>query len=245
MNRVFVTGDTHGDDDIGKLKGNAFPQSATLAKDDYLIVAGDFGGVFFGTLDNKTDLYDVPSKLRPFIGADYYLLKWYEERNYTTLFVDGNHENHALLDSYPVEIWNGGKVHKINSSVYHLMRGQVFNIGDIKIFTMGGASSIDKQYRDENISWWSRELPSKEEYAEAKKNLDRNNNVVDYVITHCASTQITKAINEDKIIDELTDFLDFIEKEVKYKHWYFGHYHGNRVIDSKHTMLYEKIIEIT
>lgn len=36
--------------------------------------------------------------------------------------------NFELLNSYPVEIWNSGKVHKISDSVLHLMLGQVFLI---------------------------------------------------------------------------------------------------------------------
>lgn len=44
-NRLFVTGDTHGDYDIGKLSADRF-DSRKLDKDDYLIVAGDFGLVF-------------------------------------------------------------------------------------------------------------------------------------------------------------------------------------------------------
>ena len=40
--------------------------------------------------------------------------------------VDGNHENFDFLYSFPVEDWNGGKVHKITDNIVHLMRGHVF-----------------------------------------------------------------------------------------------------------------------
>ena len=39
------------------------------------------------------------------------------------LLMVSNHENHDALDAYPVEFWNGGKVHKISDSIIHLMRG--------------------------------------------------------------------------------------------------------------------------
>ena len=52
-----------------------------------------------------------------------------EEKPFTTLYVDGNHENFDRLYGYPIENWQGGKVHKIRPSVLHLMRGQVFEIG--------------------------------------------------------------------------------------------------------------------
>ena len=38
------------------------------------------------------------------------LLDWYNDKPWTTLFCDGNHENFDLLSKYPVEEWNGGKV---------------------------------------------------------------------------------------------------------------------------------------
>ena len=114
------------------------------------------------------------------------VLDWLEEKSYTTLFVDGNHENFDRLNAYPMEEWHGGKVHKIRPSVLHLMRGQIFNICDKKVFTFGGASShdisdgildtedpdfktkkklLDKRramYRIKHLSWWKEELASKE-----------------------------------------------------------------------------------
>lgn len=53
----------------------------------------------------------------------------------------GNYENFDQLYNYPIEEWNGGKIHKINDSVFHLMRGQVFKIDGKSFFTFGGASS--------------------------------------------------------------------------------------------------------
>lgn len=41
-----------------------------------------------------------------------------------------------ILDSYPVEEWHGGKVHFIKPSVIHLMRGQVFDIDDLKFLLL-------------------------------------------------------------------------------------------------------------
>lgn len=63
--------------------------------------------------------------------------------NFKKLLTDGNHENFDRLYAYPVEMWHGGKVHKIRPSVIHLMRGQIFELEEKKIFTFGGASSHD------------------------------------------------------------------------------------------------------
>ena len=54
MSRIFITGDTHADYDWKKLMTKSFPVQKELTKDDYVIIAGDFGGVF---LLDRTDKY--------------------------------------------------------------------------------------------------------------------------------------------------------------------------------------------
>ena len=105
---IWVTGDTHGDW-IHRVNMDSFPEQREMSKDDYVIILGDFG-----------IWRDSPQQR--------WYLNWLEERNFTTLFIDGNHENYDILDSYPVEEWHGGKVHFIKPSIIHLMRGQVFDI---------------------------------------------------------------------------------------------------------------------
>jgi len=43
---IFITGDTHIPYDIGKLSTKRFSQQKLLAKNDYVIICGDFGGVW-------------------------------------------------------------------------------------------------------------------------------------------------------------------------------------------------------
>lgn len=64
-------------------------------------------------------------------------------------------------------MWNGGRVHEVMPHVLHLMRGQVFDIDGLSIFTMGGASSHDREWRTEGESWWPEELPSDAERTES------------------------------------------------------------------------------
>lgn len=251
MGRIFVTGDVHGDIDIKKLNTSNFPIQRDLTKDDYVIIAGDFGGVWYGSSDlaSSNPDYILPPQHKAYVGKDDYWLKWLENKPFTTLFVDGNHENHALLDTYAVEEWKGGKIHRIRPSVIHLMRGQVYEIAGETWFTMGGATSRDQAYRKENLSWWARELPDETEYEEANRNLSRYQYQVDYVITHCIGNRIAGKIsqlteNDTYPQDSLTDYLDGLEDILRYKCWFFGHYHQDMKIDEQHRLLYQDIIEI-
>ena len=185
---IYVTGDTHIPIDIRKLNVKNFPEQRNMTKNDYLIICGDFGGVWN---NSKEELY---------------WRKWLQEKPFTTLWIDGNHENFELLNTFQVQEWKGGKVHFINDSVIHLMRGQVFTIDGLKFFTMGGASSIDKQFRVEGKSWWKEEIPSKEEFDEALDNLDKHKWEVDYVITHTISRRKMEELCYIKEENELNSF---------------------------------------
>lgn len=43
---IYITGDTHIPNDIDKLNEVKFPKQLELTKTDYVIICGDFGGVW-------------------------------------------------------------------------------------------------------------------------------------------------------------------------------------------------------
>lgn len=161
------------------------------------------------------------------------------------MFCDGNHENFELLSKYPVEEWNGGKVHRIGPKILHLMRGQVFTIEDKKFFVMGGAQSHDMALRIPGKDWWAEEIPSFREMDEGLTNLDKVGYKVDYVITHSAPTMVLTSINPTYKPDAVTKYLGFVRQIVKFRWHYFGHYHIDKdFLNHKATCLYNNIIEI-
>lgn len=204
---IYVTGDTHQSVDIHKLSATAFQKQKLLDWCDYVIICGDFGCIWDGG------------------NQDRHWLDWHGSKHYTTLFIDGNHENHPLLNAYPVTSWLGGKVHMIRPNVIHLMRGQVYNIAGKSIFTIGGASSHDIEYRIPGRSWWYEEMPSADEYDEALSNLDRVGWQVDYVVTHCAPDSIQNQLADWYQHDKLTNFLETVKQDLTFDKWFFGHYH--------------------
>ena len=224
---IYITGDCHRKMGMSKFNMKNFPLQKELTKDDYMIICGDFGFPWCNDEEDK------------------YWLDWLHKKNYTTLFVEGNHDNHSILDSLPVSIWNGGKVHFINDSVIHLMRGQVYNINGTKIFTFGGADSIDKAYRIEGKSWWRREMPSNAEYEEGLDNLEKCGWKVDVIISHDCSQSVFEKLMAGLWVKSLTSinkYFEVLEEKLDYWQWYFGHYHDDRQIDPKHRLMYNDII---
>lgn len=230
---IYITGDIHGDIDIHKLSNKALrkaSEESNITEGDYLIICGDFGLVW-------------SSRNSPCFKSEQYWINWLCQKPYTILFVDGNHENHDMLDAMTVSEWNGGKVHFISDNIIHLMRGQVFEIEGKSIFTMGGADSADKQHRIEGKSWWRRELPDQWEYDEAVRNLKMHNNNVDFIISHCAPYTIHSRICLSDQHNDLIDFFENIDQTVNYKRWYNGHYHCDMSID-RHFIVYDRIMPI-
>lgn len=245
---IYVTGDCHGN--FRRLGRKYFPEQTNMTRNDCVIICGDFGG-----------LWDSSE-------AENYWLDWLNDKPWTTLWVDGNHENYTLLSGFPLEIWYGGMAQRIRPNIMHLMRGYVFELQGYTFFTMGGAKSHDmedgildpkapdfetqlimfqirgRRYRVLGQSWWPEELPSEEEYTKARHSLEEHDWAVDYIITHCAPTGVAQAINSHNEADLLTDFLQEIQKRVMYHYWLFGHYHRNQVIDDRHILLWEQIVQI-
>ena len=225
---IYVTGDTHGEE-------NAFTEAQRvgewkIGKGDYLIVCGDFSYVFLNTPEERARLSKIS-----------------REKPYTILFCDGNHENHAELNSLPVEMWHGGKIHRVCENVIHLMRGQIYEIEGKSFFVMGGELSHDRASRTLGKTYWQEELPSESEYEQARENLKKAGMCVDYVITHGAPRTVVEYYLRqapDEHERALLNFLDWVMYEVNYKKWFFGHYHDNQQILGNFYLLYEQIVRV-
>ena len=248
---IYITGDKHGN--IRGLSSANWETGRYLSREDYLVILGDFGLVWS---QEESD-------------SERYWLDWLNDKPWTTLFIDGNHENFDRLNQFPVEEWHGGCVHKVRENVIHLMRGYVFDIDGKKCFTMGGAPSHDiedgiydslsevpgyiacnmyARYRINHLSWWAEEMPSLKEYKRANRNLAEANYEVDFIFTHEApcSAKIFLGYYDLKRGDNenLSMWLNTLLYNVKYSRWYFGHYHCERVATDRCECLYDKIIQI-
>lgn len=218
---LYITGDTHGNfDRILKWTETAKPNKDK----DFLFILGDFGYIW----DSKRTSFEKDN------------LDFISCLPFTTLFIDGNHENHERLNSMRVVNFSGGKAHKVYDSIYHLMRGQVYEIAGKRIFTFGGATSIDKHLRTEGISWWKEEEFNYHEANTAYENLNKIDWEVDYVLTHSAPFSIRDKLFEGNKPSSTERMLEAMLRNIKFKRWYFGHYHIDKKMDN-FTAMYENI----
>lgn len=228
---VYITGDTHGDwRRIEKLRH--------LTDEDTLIVCGDFG------------LWD--GSPREIAGLDRL-----NKLPFTTVWIDGNHENFDRLKSgeFDVVDFHGAWAHRIRDKVFHIRRGEIMTLEGNTFWCFGGASSHDirdgiidpdkykteadfhaavwlanfegKQFRIKGSSWWPEELPSNDEMEYGMAVLNGRNRKVDYVVTHCAPMRVQSVLGF-RGQDRLTIYFDAMLSEgLDFKRWFFGHYHMN------------------
>lgn len=251
---IWITGDIHGDP--SRFSTDSFPEQKEMSKDtDCVIILGDFGLVWDCKGENKNERY---------------WLNWLEEKPFTTLFIDGNHDNIPRLNNYPIKQWRNGLVNEIRPHVLRLRRGEVYTIEHKKFFAFGGASShdisdgildyededwrdkakaLDKQgkymYRIKGLSWWSEELPTDEEMDNGYENLKRENNKVDYIITHSPPASVIALLGQGLYEqDRLTQYLENIRVHTEYKRHFMGHMHLNKAVNDKDILLYEQIVRV-
>lgn len=238
MTRIFITGDIHKNVDIHKLSNTNFPEGKNLTRNDYLIVTGDFGLPWtFG--ESKSDKY---------------WLNWLNNKPYTILFVDGNHENFEALATYPITEINGAKCHEIRDNIFHILRGEIITLNDTEYLCMGGAISIDKLYRKLGLSYWEEEEPSSKEWMKFFENAKGIKNIISHDIPYSvilkyidplkggnSTHPIVKPDNVNKIFEK------FYQNNPQVENWYFGHHHMDIKIKDKNTNFYgyyQKIEEI-
>ncbi len=222
---VYITGDIHGD--LARFQAKEY---RALGKDDTLIICGDFGFLWNNSRHEQRALRKLAAK------------------KYTICFVDGTHENFDLLNAYQITQWNGGKVHQIRPNIYHLMRGQIFTIEDMKFFTFGGGESFDRPARKEHQTWWKEEMPSPEQLYEGAKNIDRAGCKVDVIVTHEPPARIKGMLRLEETdtvkICGLNRYFEELSQICKFHRWYFGAMHCDHTIPPNHTAVFKNLIRL-
>lgn len=226
---IYITGDTHGE--FSKLSNTNWPESTYLTRDDYIIVTGDFG-LIFNPVQSKDEIWWT---------------KWITGKPWTLLFIDGNHDNHPKLNLLPREEKFGGEVGKVAENIFHLRRGEIYEICEKKILTFGGARSIDQAYRTEGISWWPEELPNYADMDHCIESMEKHNRSVDLIIAHTCPQALAPIIagrRGNTVFEDPTQkMLDHITSACSFEHFFCGHWHED-ISYGRYHFIYNKIINV-
>lgn len=213
---IYIISDLHGDKNFKGLQ-----EYLRIAEEnDLLIVLGDIGLKFEDTAENHE-------------FTNYFL-----NIKKNIAFIDGNHENFAYINSFPVDTWKSGTVNRLSEHIVHMKRGSVFEIEGKCFFAFGGCKSSPKWA--EMGLWYAGEEATEEECRYAYENLKKHNFKVDYVLTH----KYESGPVGPKTCINLMKLTEFIEGNVAYRKWYSGHWHRREIVDAKHELVYDSLITV-
>lgn len=210
---IYITGDTHGE----------FSRLSHLKQtnEDMIIVLGDAGINYY--LNNKDD------ELKKIIGL--YGIKLF--------CVQGNHEERPEnIKSYKEVEMFGGKVFIEEKYPYIIFakNGECYNIGGKKVLVIGGAYSIDKNYRLINgYQWFKDEQLTEDEKENMLKKYKGKQ--VDIILSHTCPLKYEPVetfptfMDQTKVDKSMEKFLDIVEETIDYDKWYCGHYHIEKQIE--------------
>ncbi|KAB0667704.1 hypothetical protein F6V25_03130 [Oryzomonas japonica] len=240
---IWITGDLHGGETAWHISSSRFKEGN---RGDIVISLGDLGGVWY---------HDYHTNEKHHRREDFFLESQLRQR-FLWLAVDGNHENFARLfgGEFPLVDIFGGKAYRIRDHVYYLKRGEVYTIEGATLLAFGGAMSHDKEPgwiyppnsmgawgsgkewnpgRTEGIDWWPEEIPSREDFENACRNLDRIGWKVDYVISHtCPQSRLAHFLHGSLPSDPTGIILQEIYERLEFGSWHFGHFHFEKRVDN-------------
>ena len=89
-------------------------------------------------------------------------------------------------------------------------------------------------------------IPTEEEMEEGRQNLLSHGNEVDFIVTHCCASSTLALISQGMYEQDLLNgYLEELRQKVKFKKWFFGHYHDNKNVNVEEILLYEQVIRIS
>lgn len=226
---IYITGDIHGN--RGRLyEIKYFCEQNHTTLDDYLIVLGDVG------INYCKDMRD--NILKNIVA----------ESPITFVCIRGNHELRPTdVSTYKEKEMFGGVVYQEEEypNIIFLKDGGEYKIDGRKFLAIGGAYSVDKDYRLLNgWNWFSNEQLSLEERNEISEKV--NGKKYNYVLTHTCPFEwqptelFLSSVDQSKVDKSMEIWLGELERTITYDKWYFGHFHGNKNM-GKYEMLFEKI----
>jgi len=210
---IYITGNTHRD--FSKF------YSFKSKEDDMLIVLGDTGINYYLNEEDK-NCKEYLKKLK---------LKLFCVRG-------NNEESPENMSTYKEAEMFGGEVfiEEEYPNLIFAKDGETYNIDGKKILVIGGAYSVDKQYRLlHGYKWFKEEQLTKEEMDTILAKVKGKH--FDIVLTHTCPYKyeprevFMQGLDQSKVDKSMEHFLDKIEENINYDKWYCGHYHTEKQVD--------------
>lgn len=228
---MSLVSDTHGD-------FSRFSYYDKLKKDIAVIICGDAGVNYY--LNKK----------------DYKLKKTLQETlpKVTFYLVRGNHEARpqsliTMKEVYDIEVAGNVWVEEEFPNIKYLKDGEVYTIDGKRALVIGGAYSIDKEYRLINGWQWfpTEQLSATEREAITEKYAGQH---FDLVLSHTCPypwqpfDKFLSYVDQTKVDNSMEYWMENLSHKISYNLWIFGHFHDDRQINYFSQMVSEEIYDL-
>lgn len=232
IKHYLITGDTHG----SLARFSNINTELYKPEETAIIILGDVGFNYY--LDER----DTRLKRRA------------QALGFTFYCVRGNHE------SRPVHIKGMEKMldNIVENYIYiepefpnirYLIDGYDYFFLGSKTLVIGGAYSVDKDYRlARGWAWWADEQLDPKVQCGIMRRTEGEH--YDFVLTHtCPYSWEPRELFLDFIdqssVDNSTEtWLEEIERKITYNFWLFGHFHADKIVNNNAAMLYEQVLDL-
>lgn len=229
MNKIYFLGDIHGEFyPIRKVI-----DILELDSTDTIVLLGDAGLNFGKRVREKDQL--IKYRMQE-TGVNFFIIRGNHDDRPSNRFVKYS-EDWTNTESYfgkPVYVEK-----EFPNIRYALDIPMIYEMNDKKVLVMGGAYSVDKEYRLYNkLTWYEDEQMSAEEMNMARTYVElaqAENYKFDLVLTHtcplkCEPIDLFIPQIDQRTVDKrMEKFFDEIEEKMNYSKWLFGHYHETRI----------------
>ena len=223
-----VTGDCHGD--MSRFAYYDYPRDGTTG----VIILGDAGVNYY--MNNRDT--SAKKKLQS-TGYQFYLIR-------------GNHEARpenceGINWVYDENVEGMVGIDAAFPAIHYLIDGAEYFIGGYTCLILGGAYSIDKNYRLAKgypYQWFEDEQLNEEEREVIYNNVKDKD--FDFVLSHTCPRNweptdlFMSGINQDNVDKSTEDWLEKVKEAIKYRIWLFGHFHADRIERPKVEQYYKK-----
>lgn len=229
MNKVYITGDLHGNvDHIEKFIHNNY-DTHCFDCTDTMILLGDAGLNYY--LNKKDDFFKKQLSALP---MNFFVIR-------------GNHEarpsNVFDKNKWHIEIFFDNEVYVENeypNIKYAMDTPTVYEIKGKTVLIYPGAYSVDKHYRlMQGWRWFKDEQLTSEEMQVGRIMAECYKDDTDIILSHTAPEEFEPrdlfipSISQSTVDKTMESYLQEIHEMVNYKLWCWGHYHADRLYPSE------------
>lgn len=213
---LYITGDTHGS--YKRLR--KFFRGRSVQADDLLVILGDAGLTYYG--DERDEPHKNSAARLPV----------------PLLCLRGNHDRRPeTVPGLKPESRFGGTVYADEAypGILFAVDGEIYRIQGYSVLAVGGAYSIDKEWRlAHGYNWFDDEQLTIGEMNAVEAKLAMAGWRVDVTLTHTCPLRYEpreaffSGIDQAAVDKSMETWLDSLERRLTYRAWYCGHYHVDK-----------------